>query len=173
MPAPKKPAACELSHVLHWETLKELRTAVENKKLGMLTSGVVLLHDNACPHTLLAPEHCLSISSGSCLTTFLTALMSFGVTTICLPAWRTGWDHSASAIMSSWWKVSKHGWAQRRQICLTQTYRHLFPNTSALIPTMTRLRCSYKVPFLIAHFANSSPKITFRIPLLCKVKKVR
>jgi histone-lysine N-methyltransferase SETMAR len=32
------------------ETLKKLRRAIENKRRGMLTSGVVLLHDNAHPH---------------------------------------------------------------------------------------------------------------------------
>jgi hypothetical protein len=30
------------------------------------------------------------------------------VTTSCLPTWRTGWDHSASAIIRSWWEV----WAE-------------------------------------------------------------
>ena len=35
------------------ETLKKLRRAIENKRRGMLTSGVVLLHDNARPHTAL------------------------------------------------------------------------------------------------------------------------
>jgi len=33
------------------ETLKKLCRATENKRRRMLTSGVVLLHDNACPHT--------------------------------------------------------------------------------------------------------------------------
>ena len=33
------------------ETLKKLRRAIENKRRGMLTSGVVLLHDNTRPHT--------------------------------------------------------------------------------------------------------------------------
>ena len=33
------------------ETLKKLRRAIENKRRGMLMSGVVLLHDNARPHT--------------------------------------------------------------------------------------------------------------------------
>ena len=33
------------------EILKKLRRAIENKRRGMLTSGVVLLHDSACPHT--------------------------------------------------------------------------------------------------------------------------
>ncbi|KAJ4433038.1 hypothetical protein ANN_15295 [Periplaneta americana] len=33
------------------ETLRKLRRAIQNKRHGMLTEGVVLLHDNARPHT--------------------------------------------------------------------------------------------------------------------------
>jgi hypothetical protein len=33
------------------ETLKKLRRAIQNKRRGMLTYGVVLLHDNARPHS--------------------------------------------------------------------------------------------------------------------------
>jgi len=33
------------------KTLKKLRRAIENKRRRMLTSGVVLLHNNARPHT--------------------------------------------------------------------------------------------------------------------------
>jgi len=33
------------------ETLKKLRRAIQNKRRGLLTSGVCLLHDNARPHT--------------------------------------------------------------------------------------------------------------------------
>ncbi|KAJ4438533.1 hypothetical protein ANN_14478 [Periplaneta americana] len=33
------------------ETLRKLRRAIQNKRCGMLTAGVVLLHDNARPHT--------------------------------------------------------------------------------------------------------------------------
>ncbi|KAJ4435424.1 hypothetical protein ANN_18039 [Periplaneta americana] len=33
------------------ETLRKLRRAIRNKRRGMLTAGVVLLHDNARPHT--------------------------------------------------------------------------------------------------------------------------
>jgi hypothetical protein len=47
-----------------------------NKRCGMLTHGVVLLHDIARKHTLLTLEHCWSISTGSCLTTLFTALIS-------------------------------------------------------------------------------------------------
>jgi hypothetical protein len=47
----KKSAACELSRVLYCETLKKLRRAIQNKRSGMLTSGVVLFHNSARPHT--------------------------------------------------------------------------------------------------------------------------
>jgi hypothetical protein len=30
---------------------KELHRAIQNKRHGMLTCGVVLLHDNVCPHS--------------------------------------------------------------------------------------------------------------------------
>jgi histone-lysine N-methyltransferase SETMAR len=33
------------------ETLKKLRRAIQNKWRGMLTFGVMLLHDNVCLHT--------------------------------------------------------------------------------------------------------------------------
>jgi hypothetical protein len=36
---------------VYCETLKKLRRAIQNKRRGMLTYGVVLLHDNACPDT--------------------------------------------------------------------------------------------------------------------------
>jgi transposase len=48
-----KSAAYELSHVLYCEThtkMEKLLRAIQKKRRGMLTSGVVLLHDNACPH---------------------------------------------------------------------------------------------------------------------------
>jgi hypothetical protein len=75
----------------------------------MPTSGVMLLHDNARPRTAARTEHSWSISTRSCLTTLLMALILLWATTTCLPTWRTGWDHSTSAIMS-WWKVSKCMW---------------------------------------------------------------
>ena len=33
------------------ETVRKLRWAIQNKRRGMLSSGIVLLHDNARPHT--------------------------------------------------------------------------------------------------------------------------
>jgi hypothetical protein len=46
---------------VYCETLKKLHRAIQNKRRGMLTSGVVLLHDNAhqntAPHTRALLEH--------------------------------------------------------------------------------------------------------------------
>ena len=41
------------------ETLKKLRRAIQNKRRGMLTKGVCLLHDNARPHTANVTTHLL------------------------------------------------------------------------------------------------------------------
>jgi histone-lysine N-methyltransferase SETMAR len=35
----------------HYETLKKLRRPLQENSRGMLTVGVVLLHDNVLPHT--------------------------------------------------------------------------------------------------------------------------
>jgi hypothetical protein len=51
MPVSKKSATCDLSHVLHCETLKTQRKAIQKKRRVILTSGVVLLLDNARPYT--------------------------------------------------------------------------------------------------------------------------
>jgi hypothetical protein len=58
----------------------------------MLTSGVVLLHDNACPHTAAHTWALLEHFNWSCLTTLYIALISLWVTATCLSTWRTGWD---------------------------------------------------------------------------------
>jgi hypothetical protein len=60
----------------------------------------------------------------------LTSLILFQVTTTCLlvPTWRSGWDHSASAMMKSWWKMSKCGQTCRWQTFLTKAYKSLFPD---------------------------------------------
>jgi len=36
---------------VYCETVRKLRRAIRNKRRGMLSSGIVLLHDNARPHT--------------------------------------------------------------------------------------------------------------------------
>jgi hypothetical protein len=37
-------------------TLKKLRLAIQNKRHGMLSRDVVMLHDNARPHTATATQ---------------------------------------------------------------------------------------------------------------------
>jgi hypothetical protein len=60
------PQGTTITSEVYCEMLKKLQRAIQNKRARMLTSGVVLLHDN---------EHCLSNSTGNCLTTLLTALI--------------------------------------------------------------------------------------------------
>jgi hypothetical protein len=61
---------------VYCKTLKKtLNGGIQNKRHGLLTSSVVLIHDNSCSHKLLACKNCSITSLGSCFTTFLTALM--------------------------------------------------------------------------------------------------
>jgi hypothetical protein len=112
-----------------------------NKRRGMLTYGVVSSMTMRVRMQLLALEHCWGISTRSCFTTLLTALISLHAATTYLPTWRSGWDHGASAIRS-WWNLSKRGWAHRRQNSLIQAYKNLFPYKSASIPAVITLRSS-------------------------------
>jgi hypothetical protein len=142
----------------------------------MLTSGVVLLHDNARIQ-LFTLGHCWSILIGSCLTTLLTTLISLRATATCLPTWRTDCYHSASTIMWNWWKVSKRDWAHRGQISLTQAHKNLFPVTSASITAVTKLKCSltiiyvflFTVFYVVAYSVNSSLEVPSEQPSYFKI----
>jgi hypothetical protein len=85
------------------------------KRCGMLASGVMLLHHNACP--LLTLEVSRRIWTRSCSTILLTAIISLRATTACLllRTWRNVWDNRAPALMRSWWKLSNRGWDYWRQ----------------------------------------------------------
>jgi hypothetical protein len=152
MPVSKKSAGCGLSDVLYCETPKKPHRSIQKRKRGMLTYCVVLLHDNARPHTTARtralPEHFnLELFDHP-----LTALISLRATTTCLPIWRTCQDHRASKVMRSYWKVSKRGWAHRRQTSLTQAYKNLFPDMSASIPAVTTLRSSVSMSVFLYIF---------------------
>jgi hypothetical protein len=41
---------------VHRDTLKKLRRAIQSKRRGMLSRGVVMLHENARPHTAAATQ---------------------------------------------------------------------------------------------------------------------
>jgi hypothetical protein len=53
-------------------------------------------------------------------------LISLWVTIVCSPIWRSGFYHSISTIMWSWWNVSEHGWAHRLHISLLHRHNNLF-----------------------------------------------
>ncbi|GFU24441.1 histone-lysine N-methyltransferase SETMAR [Trichonephila clavipes] len=44
---------------VYCRTLKKLKGALQNKRHGLLSSGVVLLHDNALPHTAVRTREVL------------------------------------------------------------------------------------------------------------------
>jgi hypothetical protein len=91
---------------------KQLLRTNQKKRHIMLTSGVVLFHNNARPHT--------AARTRAPVVHFYWELFDRSERlTTCLPTWRTDWDHSASTIMRSWWKVSKRGFSHRRQTSLT------------------------------------------------------
>jgi hypothetical protein len=95
---------------------------------------------------LLALEHCWSISTASFLTIPLTVLISHRATATYLPTWRTGCDHNSSTIMRNWWKVSKRGWAHRRQTSLTHACKNLLTDKIRVsITSATTLRISFFV----------------------------
>jgi hypothetical protein len=99
---------------------------------------------------LPALEHCWRISTGSSVTTLLTALTSLRATTTCLPTWRTVWDHSPSTI-TSWWKLTGG-----RGLWHSHT-KNLLPDTSAsiLAVIMLRSRLSMYIFFIYNNFFPS------------------
>jgi hypothetical protein len=89
-----------------WNAIKLCR-AIQNKICGMVTTGVMLLHDNAHLHTAASTQALLEhfnweLSNHPPYSPDLTPVI-----TTCLPTWRSGWDHRTSTAMRSWWKVSK------------------------------------------------------------------
>jgi histone-lysine N-methyltransferase SETMAR len=50
------PQGSTINARVYYDTLKKLRRAIQNKQCGMLSQGVVMLHDNACPHTAAATQ---------------------------------------------------------------------------------------------------------------------
>uniref|UniRef100_A0A1B6ITX5 Tc1-like transposase DDE domain-containing protein n=1 Tax=Homalodisca liturata TaxID=320908 RepID=A0A1B6ITX5_9HEMI len=49
-----------INAAVYSDTLKKLRRAIQNRRRGMLTSGIVLLHDNARPHTAARTQDLLN-----------------------------------------------------------------------------------------------------------------
>jgi histone-lysine N-methyltransferase SETMAR len=45
------PQSSTVNAGVYCNTLKKLHCAIQNQQRGVLSQGVVMLHDNACPHT--------------------------------------------------------------------------------------------------------------------------
>jgi hypothetical protein len=102
---------------------------------------------------LLEHEHYWSISTGSCLTTALTALISLRATRI----WRTSSDHSASN-SDELMEGVKRGWAHRRQTSLTQAQKKLIPQYHKCLNSdddYVEKQLKYVRIFYIIHFLLS------------------
>jgi transposase len=88
---------------VYCETLWKLHRAIQNKRCEMLTSGVVLFHDNERLHTAAHTWALLEHFNWELFNHPPYSPDFTPVTTICFPTWRNGWDHSTSTIMRSWW----------------------------------------------------------------------
>ncbi|GBM28212.1 Histone-lysine N-methyltransferase SETMAR [Araneus ventricosus] len=58
---------------VYCRTLKKLKRAIHNKRRGLLSSGVVFLHDNTRPHTAVRTGEVCSNSNGMCFNILPTA----------------------------------------------------------------------------------------------------
>ena len=54
------PAGTTINSDVYCDTIKKLRRSIQNKRRGRLTKGIVLLHDNARPHTAARTSTLLS-----------------------------------------------------------------------------------------------------------------
>jgi histone-lysine N-methyltransferase SETMAR len=51
------PQGSTINASAYCDTLKKLHRAIQNKRRGMFSRGVVMLHDDACPHTAAATQN--------------------------------------------------------------------------------------------------------------------
>ncbi|GBM70734.1 hypothetical protein AVEN_171467-1 [Araneus ventricosus] len=47
---------CTINANCYCETIRKLQRAIQNRRLGMLAGAILLLHDNAHPHTAAATQ---------------------------------------------------------------------------------------------------------------------
>jgi transposase len=133
---------------VYCETLKRnVRRTIRNKRRRMLTPGVVLLHNNARPHT--APRT-------------REQLEHFNWELFVLPPYRPDLAPSDYHLFTyvKTWLWSQHFSSNEElmesvktwlgsQTSLTQAYRNVFPDTSVSIPAVATLRSDLSVHFFI------------------------
>jgi hypothetical protein len=130
----------------YFETLKEPCTAFQYIRRGMLTSGIVLLHDDVRPHTSRAARtrpqlepYSWELFDHSPYSPELAEIdyLLFIYLKSCLGPQRFNSNGELMESVKMW--LSSH----RRQTSLTQAYKNLFPDkTTASVPAVTALRSS-------------------------------
>jgi hypothetical protein len=80
---------------------KKLRRAIRNKRRGKLTSGVMLLHDNARPHTAAHTQALLVHFNWELFDHSSYSPDPAPSDYRLLLTWKTGWDRSSSTTMRS------------------------------------------------------------------------
>jgi len=101
---------------VYCETLRKLRRAIQNKRRGLLSKGVVFLHDNARPHTANVTKN---------LTILRTALTSLLATFICSYISSLSLAVNTSTMTKSWKKMFPTGWRHKRQTSMKKVYKNL------------------------------------------------
>jgi hypothetical protein len=146
-----------------------VRSVLRHKKLSMATQNKRQVQCSSMTmHVrvqLLALEHCWSISTGSCLTNLLTDLISLRATTTNNTTWRTGWDHSASTLMS-WWKAA--GFFDTRIQKLIPQHDKCFNSSWECIekqPKYIHIFIHNKIIFLIAFLLTTHQRLLSEQPL--------
>jgi hypothetical protein len=140
----KNPANCKLS-VLYYETPVKLRRTIQSKRHGMLPYGVVFLHDAVHIYTAVR-----------------TGAFQLGVV---WPHFLQYWSRSERLLPVYppeelvWMTTLMQGvktWLGSQAV-VTQTYKTLFPDTSASIPAMTMLRSSLSMYIFFVYNKFSFP----------------
>jgi len=113
------------------ETLKKLRRAIQNRRRGMLTKGVCLLHDNARPMSPVKPLLSWVSLDGTSSPTHPIVWTWHPVTTTCFLSWKNIWPEGTSATMTRWklwsnassttWQRAGMTWAYKNCLC---TYKN-------------------------------------------------
>jgi hypothetical protein len=110
---------------------------------------------------LVALQHCWSISTGSCLTTLLTALISLRVTTV-LPTLGSQLSNNKEELM----KGVKIYLSSQAEVFSDTGIHKLIPNICASVPVLTKLTSSLsmhvcfdviKYYIIACYFLNSTP----------------
>ena len=121
------------------ETLQKLRRIIQNRQRGMLSAGVVLLKDNARPHTFDGKHIFYRNSAGKCLTIQLIARTSRPVIFIFSYTSRNS-CRSAPSIAFSEWERSGDECNTVVTIPGGKSLRHRVTNVGPTVKQMSKFR---------------------------------